>query len=314
MLAYAGKGTVALQPVDLNRVVEDMTKLLEVTISKKALISYAFAKDLPNVMADLTQIGQVVLNLVGNAAEAIGEKSGAVTITTGLTHCDAAYLSVFTTEKLSEGLYVTLEVADTGCGMPEDVIARVCEPFFTTKFTGRGLGLAVVQGVVRKHNGAIRFYSELESGTTVKLIFPALEVTSDEVAPDDPSGWSGKGLVLLADDDEGARSVAAVMLERLGFSVIEACDGREAVSCFGERREEIALVLMDLMMPHMNGKEAYGEMRQADTEVPIVLCSGYNESELGARFAGRAVSAFLEKPYTLKILRATLSEILGDMN
>lgn len=169
MLAYSGKGTRIVEPVQLSRLVSDITRLLEVSISKKCVLRFDLMDELPACRADATQLRQVIMNLIINASDAIGDRSGVIAISTGVAWCDSAYLAEnFVDDNLPGGLYVHLEVADTGCGMSADTRLRIFDPFFTTKFTGRGLGLAAVLGIVRGHGGAIRVYSELERGTTLQ--------------------------------------------------------------------------------------------------------------------------------------------------
>ena len=182
MLAYSGKGNFVVEAIDLNRLVEEMGHMLEVSISKKAVLRYNLAQPLPAVEADATQIRQIIMNLVINASEAIGDKSGVIAITTGCLECDEAYLQdVWLTDPIPTGLYVFLEVADTGCGMDEETLAKIFDPFFTTKFTGRGLGMAAVLGIVRGHKGAIKVYSEPGKGSTFKVLLPASRQTGRAV-------------------------------------------------------------------------------------------------------------------------------------
>ena len=213
--------------------------------------------------ADLTQIRQIILNLVINASDAIGDRSGVVAVSTGVMDCDRAYLrETWLDEKLPDGQYVFLEVADTGCGIDPMTIKRIFEPFFSTKFTGRGLGMAAVLGIVRGHKGAIKVYSEIGKGTTFKLLLPA----GDRPAalfdqPESLPTFKGSGLVLLVDDDETVRSVSGSMLRELGFEVLVANDGREAVQGYAEKAQNIRFVLTDLTMPHLDGEQAFREMR-----------------------------------------------------
>lgn len=253
------------------------------------------------------------MNLVMNGSEAIGEKSGVITVSTGARLCDAAYLrETFLNESLPEGLYVSLEVSDTGCGMDRETQARIFEPFFTTKFTGRGLGMSAVLGIVRGHNGALRVYSEPGKGTTFRLLFPA-SLQEEEESPSgggpSVSEWCGSGTVLLVDDEETILRVGQLMLERLGFSVITAGDGREAVEIYRTRGKDLALVLLDLTMPRMNGEEAFRELRRIDPNVRVILSSGYSEQEISARFAGKGLAGFIQKPYQVDSLRDVLKGI-----
>ena len=261
MLAYSGRGRFVVEPISANELIEEMTHLLEVSISKKAVLKYNFAENLPSFCGDVTQVRQVVMNLITNASEAIGDKSGVIALSTGAMHCDRAYLDdadkVLRTgleEPLPEGIYTYFEVADTGCGMDAATIEKIFDPFFTTKFTGRGLGMSAVLGIVRGHKGAMKIYSEVGKGTTFKILFPAIEVPDDGDAIEgqgeaEERTWTRTGTVLVADDEDVVCAVARKMLERLGFSVLTASDGHEALEIFRERADEIVCVLLDLTMP-----------------------------------------------------------------
>ncbi|HFQ79865.1 MAG TPA: response regulator [Desulfobacterales bacterium] len=311
MLAYSGKGKFVIQQLNCNELVEEMTHMLEISISKKAVMKFNLADKVPPIEADATQIRQIIMNLVINASDAINDKSGIISITTGAMECDRDYLTeTYIDEQLPEGIYSYIEVADTGCGMNEETKSKMFDPFFTTKFTGRGLGMAAVLGIVRGHNGALKIYSEPGRGTTIKLIFPIVanqEVKEKNEGRQDKN-WQGKGLILLVDDEETIRAVGRQMLEYLGFSVITAADGREATKTFKARAAEINLVLMDLTMPHMDGEEAYREMRRIDSTVQVIMASGYNEQEVTQRFVGKGLVGFIQKPFMIDDLRDILRQ------
>ncbi len=314
MLAYSGKGKFQVAPLNVSEVIAEMEHMLEVSVSKKAALQLLLAPGLPSIEADAAQIRQVVMNLVINASEAIGDSAGLITVATGSLTCDRQYLrSISLDDDLAEGRYVFFEVTDNGRGMSPATQARIFEPFFTTKFTGRGLGLAAVLGIMRGHKGAIKVYSEEGRGTTFKALFPATAATS--VTPAPPSSgtnvWQGTGLVLLADDEEAVRTVCTDMLKVLGFDVICAQDGREATEVFAKHRDRIVCVIMDLTMPKMDGEEAFREIRRIKPDVRVLLSSGYNEQEAVQRFVGRGIAGFLQKPYQLSVLAQKLREILG---
>jgi PAS domain S-box-containing protein len=315
MLAYAGRASFEAQPTAVAGVVEEMAHLLKSSISKKAILNLHLADGLPQVQADPSQIRQVVMNLILNASDAIGERSGVITVTVGATRCDEDYLRKTELENtLAPGLYLHLEVSDTGCGMDARTRERIFEPFFTTKFTGRGLGLAAVLGIVRAHGGALKVYSEPGKGTTFKILFPALEPGTEPAPPPASQGedaWRGAGTILLADDEESLRALGARMLERLGFRVLVASDGHEAVDLYRQHHAEVALVLLDLTMPHMDGVQAFAELRRIDPEVRVILASGYSERETEARFAGKGLAGVMQKPYSLANLRRILRQALG---
>jgi len=313
MLAYSGRSQVAVAPVDLSALVEDITKLVQVSISKKCVLKLELPDGLPSIMGDSTQIRQIVMNLVMNASDAIGERSGLIRICTGLMRATAPYLrETFLAPEIPVGDYVFLEVNDNGCGMSPEVRARIFEPFFTTKFAGHGLGLSAVLGIVRGHGGAIKVYSEPGRGTTFKLLFPALSDSSvPGAATASPAEeWRGSGLALVVDDEETVRSVAARMLEGMGFTSLVAADGREGVDLFREHAASLRLVLLDLTMPHMDGQEAFREINRLRPDVPIILMSGFTERDTIDRFSGKRLAGFIQKPFDRAGLQATLRRVL----
>ncbi len=314
MLAYAGKASFALERVGLRDLVEEMAHLLKTAISKKAILNLNLERGLPPIEADPSQIRQIVMNLLINASEAIGDRSGVITVSVGATRCDEEYLrKTELHDGLSPGLYVHLEIADTGSGMDAETRSRIFEPFFSTKFTGRGLGLAAVLGIVRAHKGALKVYSEPGKGTTFKMLFPALPEREDAARSRESSplaGWRGKGTILLVDDEESLIALGARMLEHLGFTVLTAADGLQAVDSYRERGKEIDLVLMDLTMPHMDGAEAFGELRRLNPDIRVVLASGYSHEDVASRFAGKGLAGVLQKPYTLAKLRESLAGLV----
>jgi two-component system cell cycle sensor histidine kinase/response regulator CckA len=314
LLAYSGRGRFVVEPIGLQELVEEMGHLLSVSISKKVVLKYHFGQGLPAIEADATQLRQVVMNLIVNASEAIGERSGVISVTVGLAHCDASYLQTcLGAERLAEGDYVYLEVADTGRGIAPTDITRIFDPFFSTKFTGRGLGLAAVMGIVRGHRGAIKVYSETGKGTTFKLLFPASDSPSGQTpAKPVPSAREKmSGTILLADDEETIRSLGRRMLQAMGFQVIVAADGREAIDKFSAARDKIDLVILDLTMPHFDGESCFRELRQIKPGVRVILSSGYNEQDIVNRFAGKGLAGFVQKPYTTDELMAKIREVLG---
>ncbi|MCB1770269.1 MAG: response regulator [Candidatus Competibacteraceae bacterium] len=315
MLAYSGKGRFIIENIRLDDLIGEMISLFKASISKKAILNLNLKESLPPMRGDPSQIRQVVMNLVINASEAIGERSGVVTVSTGIMECPHDYLAEgYLDENLSEGTYVWLEISDTGCGMDHETQRRIFEPFFTTKFTGRGLGLSAVLGIVRGHRGTLRVYSEPGRGTTFKVLFPAVqEKRAPAVQPSVKSGdWKGVGTVLLVDDEESVRSLGTRMLERIGFQTLVATDGQEALELYETRSEDIVLVLLDLTMPYMDGEEAFRQLRRINPKVRVVMTSGYTETEIAPRFAGKRLCGFLQKPYTLDTLTVCLRDALGE--
>jgi PAS domain S-box-containing protein len=307
MLAYSGKGKFVIESLNLNILLEEMLHMLEVSISKKAVLRLNPFQSLPQVEADATQMRQIIMNRVINASEAIGDRSGVIAITTGCMDCDRNYLKdVWLDENITAGLYVYLEIADSGCGMDKETLAKIFDPFFTTKFTGRGLGMAAVLGIVRGHKGAVKVYSELGKGTSFKILLPAsdrpAELFNHSSLSDD---WQGSGTVLLVDDEETVRGIGVEMLKELGFTVITANDGREGVAVF-KQHPEIAFVILDLTMPHMDGEQCFRELRQLRPDVRVILSSGYNEQEVTQRFVGKGLAGFVQKPYKLSMLKEAI--------
>jgi PAS domain S-box-containing protein len=312
MLAYSGKGKFVIQQIDLNALLEEMLHLLQVSISKKSVLRLNLAQNLPAVEADATQLRQIIMNIVINASEAIDDNTGVIGITTGCMDCNKSYLEdVWLDENISEGLYVYLEIADTGCGMDKETMAKIFDPFFTTKFTGRGLGMAAVLGIVRGHKGTIKVYSELNRGSTFKILLPASSRPID-IYNDNGDGhhdeWKGEGKVLLVDDEETVRGIGTEMLKKLGFTVITAGDGSEAVEQF-KQNPDISFVILDLTMPHMDGEQCFRELRQLNPHVKVMMSSGYNEQEVTPKFVGKGLVGFIQKPYKMSALKEATKKI-----
>jgi CheY-like chemotaxis protein len=313
LLAYSGKGRFVVQPIDVTELVEEMLHLLQVSISKKAVLQLHLVEGLPAVDADATQLRQILMNLVVNASEAIGDRSGVIAVTTGAVQADANYLlDVMGAPDVSPGMYVTLEVSDTGCGIDRDALARIFDPFYTSKFTGRGLGLSAVLGILRGHKGGIKVYSEAGKGSAFKVLLPPSASPARQLGapPPTPRNWTGSGTILLADDEDTVRALGRRMLEKLGFTVIDVADGREAIETFASRHEEICCVILDLTMPHVDGEACFRELRTLQPDVKVLLSSGYNEQEVISRFVGRGVAGFIQKPYTVGDLVARLRACL----
>ena len=312
MLAYAGKVPVSIGTLDLRKTVEEIGELLRASISSSSAIDYEFDPDLAAVRADGSQIQQVVLNLITNAAEALGDAGGKVTLSVRNRVLSAGELAEMDFgDGLMPGRYVVLSVKDTGCGMDDVTRRRIFEPFYTTKFTGRGLGLAAVIGIVRGHGGGIRIESSLGEGSVISVAFPA---TDSEISQEEPiesvGAWRGSGKILVVEDEMSARELAVIVLTRKGFEVLEAGDGLEGVEIFRKHAHEIRCVLLDLAMPNMDGDEAHKEIRKIRPDVPTILCSGYPEQDAISRFSDLNPSGFIEKPYSPDVLVARVRESL----
>ena len=314
MLAYSGKGRFVVKLHDINEVVQEMAHLLQVSISKKALLRLNLAEGLPPIEADGAQFQQVIMNLVTNASEALGDREGVIAISTGLADLDAASIaSIFPAQPLAPGPYVILEVSDTGQGMSPEVMARIFDPFFTTKPTGRGLGLSAMLGILRGHRAGLKIYSEPGRGSSFKAFFPAAGgCPAPREDADRPQEGALTGTVLLVDDEPAVLETIGPALEALGLRVIPARDGLEAVDHFRADPGAVDLVLMDLTMPRMDGREAFQAMRRIHADVRVILSSGYNEQESIQPFVGKGLAGFLQKPYTFETLRKAVQKALKD--
>jgi PAS domain S-box-containing protein len=289
MLDYSGEGKLKVERLDLAGAVREMAKLLAALIPKHVELHYQFQEGLPTVEVDATQIRQVLMNLITNAAESIGEKPGRVVIALEQRFLAAQQLDTYEPHNLRPGNFLVLAVKDDGAGMSEDTRRRVFDPFFSTKFKGRGLGMAAVQGIVRGHNGAIRIDSQESKGTEVSLLLPARE-------PEVPLPAAGdRGTVLVVDDDAGIVTIVRRALTASGFRVLSAANGVEGVACFRQHRSEIKLVLMDMTMPQMNGVAATQEIHAVDPTLPVILSSGYGAA---AALRSEGFSTVLVKPYS----------------
>jgi CheY-like chemotaxis protein len=315
MLAYSGKGRFVVEPIDLSWLVNEMGPLLATVTSKRAIVQYHLADGLPPVEADATQLRQVVMNLITNASDALGEGEGVIQVSTGVVEADSSYLpSGPWNAPLPEGRYAYVEVSDSGCGMDAATQAKIFDPFFTTKQTGRGLGLAAVLGIVQGHGGGVHLQSEPGKGTRFQVLLPVAEHSGEpacSAVSAGGSGWRGRGTVLLVDDEEIVRTTTRAMLEQCGFTVLTASDGIEAVEVFRARTGEIAAVILDVTMPRMGGEEAFRQMHQLDPTVPVILSSGYDEQDAVSRFAGKGLAGFIQKPYRMESLAEKLRKAVN---
>jgi PAS domain S-box-containing protein len=317
LLAYSGKGAFVVRHLDLSTEVREMATLLRTSISKQAMLAWELDPKLPAVSADPTQIRQIVMNLITNASDALGEAGGTITLRTGVTRVEdldhqkfGAPLQGEEPVEPSPGPLVYLEIGDNGSGMSADTLSRIFDPFFSTKFAGRGLGLAAVMGIVRSHRGLIRIRTGPGEGTTFRVLFPAVQGTAGKTAK--PSGerseWRGTGTILVVEDEEGVREVAERILQDIGFATIGAEDGRQALEIMEEAGEQITAVLLDLSMPRMGGVETFRRLRQTRPALPILLMSGYTEQVVAPQFGDSdpGVTGFLQKPFLAEDLIAVL--------
>jgi PAS domain S-box-containing protein len=291
LLAYSGKGRHFMQKLDLSTVVRRMQGLIESTASKKMTLAIELAEGLPKIDADATQVQQLILNLVSNAAEAIGEERGRIEVRTGSETCDAVYV----------------EVRDTGCGMDAETRSKIFDPFFTTKFTGRGLGLAAVAGIARGHRAEIRVTSGVGDGSVFRVMFPAAEPVAVPPPPifETPVGDT----ILVVDDEDMIRRVAQASLEIRGYRVVMAANGVDAIREV-QKDPRIGVVLLDLTMPVMGGEEAIDEILSHRPGIKVIVSTGYDYREAIARFSAKRVAGYLQKPYTSRQLAEKVKTVL----
>ncbi|MDJ0973286.1 MAG: response regulator [Planctomycetota bacterium] len=315
MLAYSGRGRFAIEPVDLNALIQELRHLLKTVISKKADLRLDLAEGLPSVEADASQVRQVVMNLITNASESLGDAPGLISVRTGVAELDAETIATCVLQEgLEPGPRVVLEVRDTGCGFDEPTRQTIFDPFFTTKFTGRGLGLAAVLGIVRGHGAGIRVTSEVGEGSCFTLYFEPAEApppSNDVEAVQPAAARTTTATVLVVDDEAAIRQVSRDMLEDAGYRVWTADDGERALELLEQGGDEVDLVVLDLTMPRMDGAEALKLMRAAGSTHRVVLSSGYGEEAAVERFQHLDLAAFLKKPYTGRALLDVVEQVLG---
>ena len=312
MLAYAGKGPAALQELELSAFTRDSARLLQVAIPKNATLTLDLAAGLPPLRADRSQLQQVIMNLVINAAEAHGERGGQLTVRTALFPATRTFLSGCRTgADLSAGDYLLLEVRDTGHGMTPEVLARIFDPFFTTKFTGRGLGLAALSGIVRSHGGALAVESTPGAGTVFRVLFPPVVAAASPAPPPPSRPWRGSGRVLLVDDELAIRLAGSAVFRHLGFTVETAEDGEEGVAKATATGAGYRVILLDLTMPRLDGPAAFRAIRAHLPAQPVLLMSGYSDERAARLFALGGPVAFIQKPFSIEEIAACLQPLLG---
>jgi PAS domain S-box-containing protein len=316
LLAYAGKGRFVIEPLNLSDVVREISGLIQSSVPRTVELRLQLAQNLPSIDGDAAQIQQLIMNLVINGAEAIGDNVGRVVVTTGLKEVDETYLrQSFGPSEISPGEYVLLDVNDSGCGMDKTTMARIFDPFFTTKFAGRGLGLAAVLGIVRGHKGALRVYSTPGAGSSFKALFPVSQSQAPKrVRETSDMDLEGIGTILVIDDEEPIRQIARAILTRYGYSVLTAENGPQGIELLREHAAEVSLVLLDMTMPLLSGEETLHQLRAISPSVPIVLCSGYHEVEFEQRFAGQGAAGFIQKPFTAAYLAGRIKMALSKAN
>jgi nitrogen-specific signal transduction histidine kinase/ActR/RegA family two-component response regulator len=301
LMMYAGKQSENPELVDVSGIASEMLELLKVSISKRATLVTALGQDLPAVRANPAQIRQIVMNLVTNASEAIGDRDGVIHVTTALV--SAAGAAVGASGPAQAG-YLQLEVSDTGSGMSPGTQAKVFDPFFSTKGAGHGLGLAVVDGIVRVLGGAIHLNSEPGRGTTVQIVLPCAETTIQVAAAQtaavmESSRPSMKPNVLVVEDENELREAVVTMLRTKGFAVLEAADGSDAISLLREHGPKVDVILLDVTIPRASSHEVVAEAAQVRPDIKVILTSAYSRDMLTPPMTAKQIHGFIRKPYQI---------------
>ncbi len=314
LLAYSGSLNHEQSSFDLSKVVEEMGHLLTVAISRNVVLNYDLAEQPISIIGDITQVRQVIMNLLTNGSDAVGERSGLITIRTGLQLVDEPYLrKTILGADLAPGYYGFLEVSDTGRGIPVAEQKRMFDPFYTTKSKGHGLGLAAVLGILRSHKGTLKVYSELDNGTSIKVLFPAQEYES--TADEQPVAMTRRAQgehILVVDDEEHIQAVAKQMLEYYGFKVTLAADGRQALEEYTRDPQLFDVVLMDITMPHMDGVLAFKAIAEVNPMSKVILMSGYSEQQATNSLTGRSFRGFIQKPFDFDTLIPALFQCIDE--
>lgn len=317
LLVYSGKTERSASSIALPAVVRDMAALLDITISKKVKIEYYFEEDVPSFQGDVSQIRQIAMNLITNASEAIGDCQGTITINIQAKQLRSGELeNAYPLDRELDGRVVLLEVSDTGVGMDEYTLKQIFDPHFTTKLTGRGLGLASLLNAIKRHDGAVEVKSTPGQGTVFRVYFP-VEMRKGDATVADKSllraeAWHGYGTALIADDEEAILTITSSMLKHLGFSVITAADGLDAVGLYTKHAEEITFLLMDINMPGISGSEAALQIRHINPSVPILFMSGYPRQDVMDRLGPQPHMDFIKKPFESKMLTTAIRSLMED--
>jgi signal transduction histidine kinase len=316
MLTYVGQLKIRSVPVDLSQVVKAVLENVDANRLTNVDLDLDLADPMPLVAADADHMHQVVSGFVTNAIEALGKASGRVRISTGSMHCDKAYLSTtYLKEDLPEGLYAYVEVADTGCGMDAETLGRVFDPFFSTKFTGRGLGMSAVIGIVRSHSGAVKVSSKTDEGSVFTALFPIrkISIRKPPSNPPESMGNTAGKTVLLVDDDALVMEIGSQFLKRLGYRVLTASGGQRALELFRQSSKPIDCLLVDFSMPGMDGLDIMQQIRKRRPDAKIIITSGYTWQQIEDRFDRIGLpDEFIQKPFEMKALQEKLRRVLAE--
>ncbi|WP_214174449.1 PAS domain S-box protein [Geomobilimonas luticola] len=316
MLAYAGKAQFVQAQVNIGELVNEMVNMLRSTIKQNIEIQSTIDTDIPAIQADASQIRQVAMNLIINAAEAIGDAQGVVQVSLAKTKIKTGHsIKDYLGKLIPPGWYACLEVTDNGSGMSDETYNRIFEPFYTTKFTGRGLGMSAILGIVTTQGGNLQLFSQVGKGTTFKVYLPLLN--SDSAFHEAPSlikqaeQWRGSGTILLVEDEEPIMQVAKAMLMELGFEVIEARNGKEALHIYQQNAYDIILVMTDMGMPVMDGYNLFLELKRLNAVLPIVISSGFGDADITSRISRDDIAGLISKPYNFNLLQNVIRDAVG---
>ena len=313
MLEYAGHTQFCKTQVDMRSLVDDMVRLMASTGHKNIVIKPVIPPNIPFIIGDTGQIQQIIMNLITNAIEAIGEAQGEIDVLLSKILVDEAHPAKDHLGRvISAGMHVCLEVTDNGCGISEETRQRIFEPFFSTKFTGRGLGLSATLGIISGHEGALQLFSQPGKGATFKVYLPALaaDPAFESTGRATTAAWLGSGTILLVEDEDQVRLIAKEMLQQCGFTVIEADNGREALDLYRKNSADITMVLTDIGMPVMDGYELFSELKKLKPELPIIISSGFGEKTIGSRISKEEMAGIISKPYNPAQLQEVLKRAL----
>jgi PAS domain S-box-containing protein len=315
MLTYAGKAQSVITWFDMTLLINEMVRMLQATIPQNAVIKTELSVDVPQIKGDSGQLRQIVMNLILNASEAIGETQGEIRVSLSK--------SVFRKESsekdhlgriIMPGIYVCLEVTDNGCGMDDETMKRLFEPFYTTKFAGRGLGMSATLGIITAHNGSLQLFSRLGQGATFKIYLPVQigDNAGEETALQELSTqWKWSGTILLAEDEDQLRMIAKSMLELLGFTVIETSNGKEALESYLNNIGKIFMVVTDIGMPVMDGYALIRELKKLSPELPIIISSGFGDAS--SHTGSEEITGLISKPYNFDQLKEVLKSVVEQV-
>lgn len=317
LLAYSGQGKFFMEELDLNRLILENVQMFELSVPKNCRMTMDLDASAPHIKADKGQIQQVLMNLIINAGEAVGERNGSIKVRTELRTIEEGEMrySRFTNFPLTGGTYAVITVNDTGAGMSADQLLRIFDPFFTTKFTGRGLGLAAVLGIIRGHQGGIDVASQENDGTMFEILFPLI-IPAPSVTNERSSAprHAEKGTILIIDDEPSVVELVNDVLNDNAFTVLQARNPLEGIELFRNHWQDISLVILDYAMPDLNGRQTFQQLVQINDTVPVLLSSGYSEEHTMELFGTVQPAGFFQKPYTAARLLEKVRSMVGSQS